>query len=243
MEQQPRPNRKEMKRNARKKRYLNEALKLITELGPDALTIANLAERMKASNGAIYRYFPSKEALVVELQTRAIETLGDFLEEELKKAEEATDPALSPAAKSLILVGVAFMAYARHAEKHPHNYHLIDVFFSAQQEFLSTQEALRIASGSINPILRRVQGLLIAATKEGAIDEDDVEQMALIMWALVHGLEHFKKTDRVRPKENQVPTIVHTSRRCFFKALGAKKELIAEVEAAGAQIFGSAEVE
>lgn len=67
---------RERNRLARHRSYLRAALHLVFEEGLDALTMQRLAVEVGASVGSVYTYFPSKGALVAEVQREAIERLG-----------------------------------------------------------------------------------------------------------------------------------------------------------------------
>ncbi|MCA9555215.1 MAG: helix-turn-helix transcriptional regulator, partial [Myxococcales bacterium] len=65
---EPRPRTPAARREARRQAIVDEALALVTEGGFEALTLQRLAGRLGYAVGALYRYFPSKEALLAALQ-------------------------------------------------------------------------------------------------------------------------------------------------------------------------------
>jgi AcrR family transcriptional regulator len=67
-------------RLARHSEYLQTALRLATEHGIESLTMQRLATEVDAAIGTVYTYFPSKGALLAEVQREAIDRLlGSFL--------------------------------------------------------------------------------------------------------------------------------------------------------------------
>ena len=62
-------------RLARHSDYLATALRIATEDGLDALTMQRLAAEVDAAIGTVYTYFPSKGALLAEVQREAIDRL------------------------------------------------------------------------------------------------------------------------------------------------------------------------
>lgn len=68
--------RRERTRILKHRSYLRVALRIVTEEGLEALTMARLATEADAAVGTVYGYFPSKAALVAEVQREAIETLA-----------------------------------------------------------------------------------------------------------------------------------------------------------------------
>jgi AcrR family transcriptional regulator len=69
-----------LNRLARHSEYLQTALRIATEEGLDALTMQRLAGEVEAAIGTVYTYFPSKGALLAEVQREAIDRLlGSYL--------------------------------------------------------------------------------------------------------------------------------------------------------------------
>lgn len=69
------------KRLARHGDYLRTALRIATEEGLEALTMQRLAAEVEAAIGTVYTYFPSKGALIAEVQREALERLiGSYLQ-------------------------------------------------------------------------------------------------------------------------------------------------------------------
>lgn len=67
--------RRERNRLARHHDYLQAALQVATAEGLGALTMARLADEVDAAVGTVYTYFPSKGALVAEVQREAVERI------------------------------------------------------------------------------------------------------------------------------------------------------------------------
>ena len=66
------------RRAERRREILDTALETLAEEGLAGLTMPGLAKRIECAVGGLYRYFPSKEAVLFELQKEAIEALGDY---------------------------------------------------------------------------------------------------------------------------------------------------------------------
>jgi AcrR family transcriptional regulator len=54
--------------------FIEAAIRLIAELGPSALTISALSERIKAPVGSVYHRFPSRDAILAELWLTIVES-------------------------------------------------------------------------------------------------------------------------------------------------------------------------
>ena len=71
---------RERNRLARHSDYLRTALRIATEDGIQALTMQRLAAEVDAAIGTVYTYFPSKGALLAEVQREALDRLvGSYL--------------------------------------------------------------------------------------------------------------------------------------------------------------------
>ncbi len=160
---------------------------IVTTEGAAALTIARLASRMDASVGGLYRYFPSKETILIALQERAITSFAEVL---AAAASEAGD--------SVERLRAVFRAYLGHATTHPEEHRLIVEFLSLARPILSDEEARRVNT-SIRALTDTCTTWLDEAVAEGRLQPGDSTQRVHIAWALVHGLDHFRRRDRIQP--------------------------------------------
>lgn len=220
-----------VRHDQRRQRYLTEAMKLVVDEGIEGLTIARLAGRMRGSNGAIYRYFPSKESLVVSLQELAIADFHGFMIERLSAVDTRLGHGVAPGLRALARLMVAFESYLAHAEESPRPHRLVDAFLSSPEAVLSDLEAAGIAERLIAPVLGVFAGILAEAELARAIDPGDHSQRTHLAWAIVHGLDHFRKRDRINPPHLRVASLLPIARRSYLRGLGASGEAIAHAEA------------
>lgn len=220
-----------VRHDQRRQRYLSEAMKLVVEEGLEGLTIARLAARMRGSNGAIYRYFPSKESLLVSLQEVAIGDFHAFMVEALARLEQRLGVGPTPAVRALARLMIGFEAYLRHADESPRPHRLVDAFLSSPEAVLSDEEAAGIGARLVSPILDLFASLLGEAERAQAIDPGDAPQRTHLAWAIVHGLDHFRKRDRINPPSLQVHALLPAARRSYLRGLGASPDQIRVAEA------------
>lgn len=221
---------RKVRHDQRRQRYLSEAMKLVIEEGLEGLTIARLAARMKGSNGAIYRYFPSKESLMVSLQELAIADFHGFMLTQLERLEGRLAKSTPPAVRAMARLGVAFESYLSHADASPRPHRLVDAFLSSPEAVLSDAEAAGIAERLVSPILEQFAEVLAEAEGAGAIEPGDRGQRTHLAWAIVHGLDHFRKRDRINPPGLRVQALLPEARRAYLRGLGAKVEVVAQAE-------------
>ena len=68
----PKPSTRERRRAKRTRAILDAAAALIERDGLSALTVGRLADALDYTPGALYRYFPSKDAILIRLQRDAL---------------------------------------------------------------------------------------------------------------------------------------------------------------------------
>jgi AcrR family transcriptional regulator len=209
--------------------YLDEAMGVVVEDGMEGLTIARLASRMNASVGAIYRYFPSKEALIVGLQEMAIADFHTFLETRLAATDRLLEGVTSPV-RALGRLMVAFRAYIDHARASPRPHRLVDTFLSFPEAILSDSEARAVNDRLLTPILDSFAALLAEASAVGAIEPADDVQRTHVAWAFAHGLDHFHKRDRISPEPLKLEALLPIARTALLRGFGARTELLAQAE-------------
>ena len=78
---------REAKRLARLDQLLSTAMEMIARDGLDTFSLHKLAAAVDLTVGALYRYFPSKGALVAALENRVIEDTGRVLNEAIERVD------------------------------------------------------------------------------------------------------------------------------------------------------------
>ena len=184
--------RRERKRAERSERMAQAALELVVEEGLEALTMQRLARKLDLAVGALYRYFPSKEALLAELQRRVIGAFHEDLRSELARLE----PALGRgrAAGLVPLVALAHL-YFTWPERAPTQFRLIALMVGDPRDVLPDLEAAPNVARMLE-LGADILGRFEAAVKRGALKPGSAGQRALFLWASVHGLLQLRKLGR-----------------------------------------------
>ncbi len=194
--------RREERRAARRREVLDAAWGLVLEGGLDGLTIAALAERVGAAVGALYRYFPGKEALVAALQTEAIGALHADLTARLRAVEGmAAERGVTRAAGALACAAAPALGYLAEARRAPARHRLIAAILGAPAPVLDEATALEVER-SVGALIALAAAPLEAAAQAGALEPGPPRQRTLLAWAAVQGLSSFAHRDRfVAPEE------------------------------------------
>jgi AcrR family transcriptional regulator len=192
-----RPTKRAQKRQVMEQTVLDEATEMLRVGGPDALTIAALAERLGVSVGGLYRYYPSKGAILVGLERRAILSFQDVQRSLLEELE----PKLRrrpPKVVALARVLAAASAYPEHARRHPVQHRLMTQLLSVPEQLLDEREVLDVEAEA-RPVLARSAALLEEAAAVGALVEGDAVLRTFVLWAALQGADLFHKRDRILP--------------------------------------------
>lgn len=162
--------------------WLDAALEVVADAGLAGLTIKGLARRVDRSVGAIYRYFPSKDALLVAMGARVLSDLGERLD-----AVEAGSP--------LERVVAMVDAYAAYATEQPARFGLIQALVGEPRQILDGDDAQAVAD-AMTALLARVAQQLVAAELAGDLRPGDPEERTIQVWAGVHGVLQLRKFGR-----------------------------------------------
>ena len=170
------------RRVARAQEFVDAALAIAADEGMDALTMNRLATECDAAVSAVYRYFPSKGALVAKVQHGAIERLSDAY----RSRRDAVDRQVSSAdvaSDARALVGVALVAafFADAAEDFPMELRLLQLLMSDQRELVPVEEGMNNLPIAMS-LLGDFQQAIVDAVAVDAL-QPGAEMERVITWA------------------------------------------------------------
>lgn len=211
---------REDRRIARTAELLDAGMELVVAEGLPGLTIGALAERVNAAVGALYRYFPSKTALIAALQVRAVEELQGVVDAALAQLAAAdADPDLRLLAEALAVPH----AYYRDLVEHPARRLLINRSLAAPDPLLPDEEAQRV-DVALRPLLERAAQGIAAAADAGLLDPGPAPARAMNAWAAVQGLSLFLLRDRLQPPELRCERLIGPQLVGLLRGWGADAE-------------------
>lgn len=149
---------------------LLEAVRTIQTQGMEALTLRGVGERLGVSRTALYRHFADKQALLAAVAAEGFRTLRTALAE-----------AWESAGRGRAGFEAMGLAYVRFAVTHPSHYR---VMFGG-----AVRASDKNSPG--DPGTDAFQVLLDAITEQqaqGLVHGDEPRQLALYIWAVVHGV-------------------------------------------------------
>ena len=165
-----------------RERLIDAAERLFAQRGLEAVTMRQLAAALGVSPMTPYRYFTDKDAILAAVRARAFNRHAEALEAAFQAAK--ADPVRASRA-----VGEAYVAFAL---RHPEAYKLMfDVSQPSEKDY---PELIAAAERSRRTMTQHVSGLAGAGLIEG-----DLELIAHLYWAAVHGPLMLQFSGRLAP--------------------------------------------
>ena len=169
-------------------------LELARTTAPDAISTAAIAERMGVSHGALFRHFPSREALWAEAVSWATGELEHRFDACLEPAAPAPNPgaatpadpgAVAPPSAPLNQVAALMASHAAMLQEHPG---LVRMLFAELQR-PATSPARETGKVFMQSFRLRLATLMAAAQQQGSLDPgQDPHELAALLVATQQGL-------------------------------------------------------
>ena len=156
------------------------ARELLFEVGPEALSLRQVARRADFSPAALYNYFSSRDEIIASLFAESFEKLNAYLE---RVSTEL------PVKTRVVELGMAYLEFGR---ENPMD--LRCVLLATSHEGLSSSEAMALGLTALRTIGDTVQ----EGIKQGLFAPDQsltAAELAYGVWALVHGLVSVSSVD------------------------------------------------
>ena len=190
------------RRRLRKLNAIMDAAELLVQdVGLDGLTMAKVAAEVDMTAGALYRYFPGKEQMFVQMQVRALAEIEDRLSEALA-AVDRRDAAVGAGGKSplfaLARVVSASAVHRDYAEQRPARFSLLAMGLSEQRDLVADGGSTEVWQG-VARLLGDIGALIDEAVASGALNEGDRIQRALCLMMGGQGLLQLAKMNRHVP--------------------------------------------
>jgi AcrR family transcriptional regulator len=170
---------------------LNAALRLISEVGPTAFTLREVARRAGVSHNAPYRHFRDRDELMAAV---SIQGYGELTQAMLEAAEQEPD--------ALARLKQAGLAYVKFALRRPEHFTVMfdapaskpseKLCFNPSKMKIKYPEVVEAAEQSF----RTLMNLVGACQQDGTLPAGDTKMLALFMWSIVHGIAKLAITGR-----------------------------------------------
>jgi len=170
--------RRERNRAARRRAFLQTARRVVNDEGLGALTMQRVAAELDCAVGTIYTYFPSKSALVAEVQREAIERLT--------RSYELHRSALGSADPLVRVVGFGYFWVAA-AGAFPEESHLLQALMAEVRPALDLVDAQRVLPAALR-FLDYARTDLAECAANGSLAPGDAWERTVILAAALNGV-------------------------------------------------------
>jgi AcrR family transcriptional regulator len=149
---------------------IDEAYKQIEQEGAISLNLSRLAQKIGVSQPAVYRHFPSKQALAISVARRGLVELT-------KDLRQATQDVQGDLVEGIQAITKAYIGFAlNHTE-------ITRMMFSMKERSVDP-DLYNASKAAAVPLFCIVE----EAKRCGSLRNNDVEKTVRIIWATVHGL-------------------------------------------------------
>jgi len=171
-------------RRQRSEAFLSAGLRIVTELGIEALTMARLAAELDTAVGAVYRYYSSKDELMAAIQADAIGQLHRSLERSVEPVAAAVSAKVRDPDElvRLVVLGRWFCAAA---DRYPAEVRLLQMVSSRRTSTQTPAAAESLAPATI-ALVATVAGTIDAAAQAGGLQPGNGLARA-ILWLTAFG--------------------------------------------------------
>jgi AcrR family transcriptional regulator len=227
MVQEAQQGRRQRNRLERHRAFLATAKRVVAAEGLDALTMQRLAAELDCAVGTAYTYFPSKSALVAEVQADAIETLaGSYLLFRARFDAEAADGA-TPALAALAHVLGFGRFWIATAETFPEESRLLQLLMSEPSTATIVDEDLGRVLPSALRLLDHARAAFAQAASTGALADGDPMERAVRLAAALNGVLLLDRLTRVDADLFDGPRHAVALLADLLRAWGADPDLLA----------------
>ncbi len=196
------------RREERTEQILDAALEVILEHGVDGLTIQRMAKKLMWSVGALYRYFPGKEAVIAHLQIRVLGELGDAIVarvEELGGLPEISG--LPPGDRAIAALITAADCYRQEALAVPTRFLLVSAVIATPTAAFQGEEAESVGA-AFSGFLDRITRLVETASEHGSLGVGSAPERTLLLWSSIQGILQMRNVARLDPRLDDLPGLV-----------------------------------
>jgi AcrR family transcriptional regulator len=159
--------------------------------------MGRLADALDVAAGGLYRYFPSKDALVAAVQIRTVARMEEALRSRLAKLErELPDDAIEAALAAIV---GAVLAYRGLERREPESLRLVSAGLARPEALVADPEA-RAAVPAVLSLLGLFADRFARAAEVGALEPGDGLERTVSLWAAVHGAQLLGKLARLDPE-------------------------------------------
>jgi AcrR family transcriptional regulator len=175
-------------RGRRSRAILATALDILTTRGDEALTMQGIADALECGVATIYRLFPSKDALIAELQLDALGVLRGSWERGLEHLDSTMDDAgLDAGTQALARALAAGWFWVVAEERFPHEVDMSRRVVVDRATVVPEEQAARILASCLE-LFDGGRSCIEEAAAAGALASGDAGERAVVMVSTILGV-------------------------------------------------------
>jgi AcrR family transcriptional regulator len=183
---------------------LNASLALISELGPQAFTLREVARRAGVSHNAPYRHFRDKDELLAAVALQGFVRLTAAMKR--SAARGAT------AGERFRLCGRGYVSFALRWPQH----------FQVMFDLPSSQDKYPEHANAADEAFATLLTFIAECQEAGVLPAGDSESLALLAWSMVHGIAKLAVSSHL--PFNRDAVLEFTDKACQMMTAGMQKE-------------------
>lgn len=216
------------KRDARIDQILSSAMDLVQAEGLEALTLQRVAASVNVVTTGLYRYFPSKDALVAAMQRRSMTEVSAHFQRARAEAEVAWADATS-ATRELATLLLSARLYLELPETKPREWFFIALLLGDPRVLVSDAEAAASLQ-AFAPFLAELTGCFARAAELEALSPGPEGLRLFAFWAALHGAMCLEKLRRLSPLMPRAVDVGALSVRGLLVSWGASAARLTAAE-------------
>lgn len=222
-------------------RIVEAAMKRLAKGGLESLTMQGLADELGFAVGAVYRYFPGKDGIVVAVQRRIIETVAGEFDDALAKAEAhvAKAKGVSGRQAALLRLWTVALVYESLAKKRPTEFGLLSMTLGDPRQLVQDEDAGALLP-ALTRLFARVGALFVDAEAAGALAAGDVGRRTMVLWTAVQGALQLKKLERFDVGALKATDVLDEATGTLLKGWGAPADDTDAARVRARQLMGRA---
>ncbi len=180
---------RQRRREKRLQSIKDAALNLVIEDGLEGFSVNKLAASVDLTPGALYRYFDSRDEILLTIQQEVLEGFERYIAALLELTADR-----SPLERIVIIC----RGYVSLERLQPERFRLIGHLVAVPKP-LFDEEAVRPAMEVVLRLLGRLAAVIDEAANAGDLEGDGALRRAVIAWSSVQGIVERRKLARLMP--------------------------------------------
>lgn len=165
----------------RRKTIINAAFQLFCDSGIEAVPLSKIAQKAKVSENTLYRYFGSKETLVMEAFIKLWDTIMQYVDQLAESIPNYGD-----------LTGYGQMQVWIESFRHLYQFDKDFVLFSYEAKLYMVRHNIKLDKFQQDMLMQSFRGPCLKALEKGKMDgsipvKEDSEDMFYAIWGAIRG--------------------------------------------------------